>query len=284
MQSSNTTERLNGFRSRKVGLIGVGNLGQAIIKSLVTSGTVPPENFFATNRTPRKLQKAVEDFQIQALPNNEELIEKVDVVILGVKPQDLYEVLEPLSSSFSPHQTVVSLAAGVEISALKKVLPNVTQFVRWMPNSAVRLGKGVVGYCLADAAIPMEPYIQSLIEPLGFAVKVAEGDEFEALTVSSASGVGFVFELMVYWQEWLEEHGISPETARAITVKTFLGSALLAEENPQTEIGELQNKVTSKKGVTAAGLDSMRELEVERLLRYSFEKAALRDKELGEAF
>ena len=86
---------------------------------------------------------------------------------------------------------------------------------------------------------------------------------------------------MVYWQEWLEDLGIEPELARAMTESTFQGTADLAQQTPSLSLEELQSKVTSKKGITAAGLESMRELEVERLLRYSFEKAALRDRELS---
>jgi pyrroline-5-carboxylate reductase len=65
-------------------------------------------------------------------------------------------------------------------------------------------------------------------------------------------------------------------------VHTFLGASELALASEPQSIADLQAKVTSKKGITAAGLDSMRELEVERLLRYSFEKSALRDRELSQ--
>ena len=146
----------------------------------------------------------------------------------------------------------------------------------------MRLGKGVVGYCLPDGMDHLSTFMESLLCPLGYVVKVSEGEAFEALTVACSSGVGFVFELMVYWQEWLEEHGFEPEVARQLTVDTFNGAAALAKDKSSTEISELQRQVVSKKGVTAAGLESMRELEVERALRYSFEKAVLRDRDLGK--
>ena len=66
-----------------------------------------------------------------------------------------------------------------------------------------------------------------------------------------------------------------------MTIETFLGAALLAAQSEGIEIEELQARVTSKKGVTAAGLNSMRELEIERALRISFEKAAMRSKEIS---
>ena len=114
-------------------------------------------------------------------------------------------------------------------------------------------------------------------------MKVDEDESFEALTVASSSGIGFVFELMIYWSEWLEERGFSKEEARDITVQTFSGASVLAETSQNLDLTELQKKVVSKKGVTAAGLNSIRELDIERCLRISFEKAVLRDREIGKS-
>jgi pyrroline-5-carboxylate reductase len=124
--------------------------------------------------------------------------------------------------------------------------------------------------------------MERMFKPLGLTVRLDEGEAFEAFTVATSAGVGFVFELMIYLQEWLEERGIEPEMAQKMTVQTFLGASELALKSMPQSLDELQAKVTSKKGITAAGLDSLRELEVERLLRYSFEKSALRDRELSE--
>ena len=109
---------------------------------------------------------------------------------------------------------------------------------------------------------------------------VHDEDQFEALMVSCSSGTGFVFEMMMYWQDWIEEHGFSLEEARLMTIETFVGASLLAAQ-AREHVEDLQARVTSKKGVTAAGLQSMRELEIERALRISFEKAAMRNKEMA---
>ncbi len=87
---------------------------------------------------------------------------------------------------------------------------------------------------------------------------------------------------MLYWQEWIEGYGFDSELAKKMAVQTFLGAALQAEGSNGQSLETLQAKVVSKKGVTMAGLDSMRELDIERALRVSFEKAMLRDRELGK--
>jgi pyrroline-5-carboxylate reductase len=270
------------LKGRNIGFIGTGNMGQAIIRALVNTNKIPAERIFATNRTQGKLQKLVEQMGIRALVNNEELLEHCDVVIISVKPQDFISGIEPISSAFGLNHTVISLMAGVSLRTLKKAMPNVRNLIRAMPNTAALINKSVVGFCLAESAKGMEGVAEDLLSALGTVVQVEEGEEFEALTVSCSSGIGFVFELMIYWQEWLEEHGFEAEIARAMTVSTFLGASLLADQAPETALQELQNRVVSKKGVTAAGLDSMRELEIERALRYSFEKSVLRDREIGQ--
>jgi len=266
----------------KVGFLGVGNLAQAIIKGLVENKTLPPSHIFGANRSPGKLQKATEAYGIKALSTNEEVVNTCDVVILAMKPQDLAAAIDPISSAFSEGQIVISLAAGITLRTLEKKLPQ-CRIVRLMPNTPSIISRGVLGYVLSDdedTALPT--VVEDLFSPLGYVLGVEDEEQFDALMISCSSGTGFVFELMTYWQDWIEERGFEPAVARKMTIETFLGAAMLAAQSKDVPIEDLQNKVTSKKGVTAAGLQSMRELETERTLRVSFEKAALRNQELAK--
>lgn len=270
------------IKNKRIGFIGVGNMAQGIIRALIESGTVAGQDILATNRSPRKLQKMVEAHGITAKATNEELIEASDVIVIAIKPQDMVQSLESIGSAFHSGHVVMSLAAGLDLKSLKKLLPNVSRLVRVMPSIGVSVRQSVIGYAMVSPQVEVKALVENLFSPVGLVVPVEEGEAFEALTVACSSGIGFVFELMEYWQEWLEEYGFAPELSRQMTVRTFLGASLLASLNPDTTLQDLQHKVASKKGVTAAGLDSLRELEVERLLRYSFEKAVLRDRELGK--
>lgn len=269
------------LKTRKIGFIGAGNMGQAMMKALITSGVVAKENVFATNRSPGKLIKVQETLGVTPLQTNEELIDLCDIIVIGVKPQDLVGLLEPIASSFHDGQLVISIAAGFSLLSLKRLLPNVIGLARAMPNTPATIQKGVVGYCLADGAEAYEGSVEEFLTPLGLVVPAEEGEMFESLTVGCGSGPGFIFELMQYWQEWMEEHGFDSVSAREMVVQTFVGASELAAGSPDVSLQELQDRVVSKKGVTAAGLQSMRELELERGLRYSFEKAVIRDQEIS---
>jgi pyrroline-5-carboxylate reductase len=86
---------------RKIGFIGTGHMGQALIQALVEGGRVAPAKIFATNRSPGKLKKVQELFGVTPLATNEELIDKCEIVIIAVKPQDLTSVIEPIASTSS---------------------------------------------------------------------------------------------------------------------------------------------------------------------------------------
>lgn len=265
----------------KIGFLGVGNLAQAIIKGLIENKTVNPKQIFGSNRSPGKLQKVVDLFGIQGKSTNEEVIEAADIVVLAMKPQDLSSAIDPLSSLFKEGQIVISLAAGITLKTLQKKLRS-CRIIRLMPNTPSLISRGVLGYVTSSGDDILSTVVEDLFTPLGYVLGVEDETQFEALTVSCSSGTGFIFELMTYWQMWIEERGFEPEVARKMTVETFLGASMLASQSKDIPVEDLLAKVTSKKGITAAGLESMRELEIERALRYSFEKAALRNQELAK--
>lgn len=265
--------------SLKVGFLGCGNMSQAMISGMITSQTLKPHHVFASNRSEGKLHKVRDQFGVQICPNNEELVEGCDVVILGAKPQDLLQSIEPIASCFSQNQIVISLAAGLRLETLERYIPQV-RWVRAMPNTPSLISKGVIGYMMNEPEDNLATVIEDLMMPLGIVERVDDEDQFEALMIACSSGTGFIYELMMYWSDWLEERGFEPEVARRLTVETFLGTSELAHMHQQTPLQDLQSKVTSKKGITQAGLESMQELEVERMIRVSFEKAHIRNQEL----
>jgi len=268
------------LKRQKIGFLGAGNMAQAIMKGMLESGVATSDQILASNRTPGKLQKLTDQYKIQSIDTNESLVENSDIVILAVKPQDLLTAIEPIASSFNDDQIVISLAAGIKMETLEKYLPN-TRLVRMMPNTPSIIGRGVIGYLLNDIDEALEATMDDMCSPLGYTLKVEDEEQLEALMVSCSSGTGFVLEMMMYWQDWIIEHGFDEDTAKRMTLETFMGASMLAAQSKDIPFEELQARVTSKKGVTAAGLQSMRELEIERALRISFEKAAMRSKEIS---
>jgi pyrroline-5-carboxylate reductase len=265
----------------KIGFIGAGNMAQAMIKGMIQSGKVSPAKIFVSSRTSQKPQKLRELFNIQVCEQNEEVVENCDVVIFAMKPQDLRAAIEPMRSVFNDKQIIVSLAAGLRMETLEKVLPQ-CRIIRLMPNTPTLIQKGSIGCIVNDEKDEfLRDLMDDLFSCLGSVYHLETEEQFESFMIACSSGTGFIYEFMMYWQEWLEERGFDEAMSRRMTQEVFLGAALMAQKYTDQGLEELQDKVTSKKGVTAAGLESLRELEVERALRLSFEKADLRNRELS---
>ncbi len=265
----------------KVGFVGAGNMSQALIKGLMESKILKPDQIHVSNRTPGKLLKLKDLYNIETYSLNEPVVEECDVVILAMKPQDFSKAVEDVSQHFRKEQIIISLAAGISTDQLEKLIPE-GRIVRVMPNTPALIGRGVIGLYSQTTEESAVDIVQDLFSSLGYVLKVDSEDQFDALMISCSSGTGFVFELMMYWQDWIQERGFTTEEAKEMTIETFLGASMLAAQSVGIDIEKLQQRVTSRKGVTAAGLDSMRELEIERALRISFEKSSMRSKEISK--
>ena len=270
------------LQSKNIGFIGCGNLAQAIMSALIETKTVSAQKIFASNRSDGKLQKAASQFGIRPCRTNEEIVDQCDIIFLATKPQDLFQAIEPIAMSFDDRHMVISLATGIHLKKIESVLTTVKMLARVMMNTPARIRRAVIGYQVSKRALRTTQWIEDLVSPLGYMVEIKDDEQMSALAVATSAGTGFVFELMNYWVDWLEGYGFDPAVAEKMTIETFLGSALLADLQPNLTIEELQGQVTSKKGITAAGLESMREMDLERGMRLSFEKAQMRDKDLGE--
>lgn len=216
------------LKSQKIGFLGAGNMAQAMIKGLVEGG-FPAKNIYASNRSEGKLHKLAETYNITPVSNGE-LVDLCDIIILAVKPQDLLSALEPVTRGFDESKIVISVAAGIRMEKLERYIQG-ARLARVMPNTPSIIGRGVIGYLLNDDDDNgLESTVQDLFAPLGKVIHVGDEDQFEALMVSCSSGTGFVFEMMMYWQDWIEEHGFSTEEARVMTIETFVGASLLAAQ------------------------------------------------------
>jgi pyrroline-5-carboxylate reductase len=270
------------LKRKKIGFIGTGNLAQAIITALIEDGVMPAEQIYISNRSQGKPAKLKAKYpEINHETSNEALIEKADIIILGMKPQDLQSAVEPLAYAFDEEKVIVSLAAGVTLKNLKRLFSQNNNIIRVMANTPSRVRAAVFGYCSLNHESLIESMIVELFTPLGLVVSAEEGEEFDALTVACASGTGFVLEFLTYWETWLEDRGYENEVAKKMAIETFLGAAMLAKKMDHLSLTELRNQVTSKKGVTLAGLEKMRELEIEGSIAMAFEKAVQRNKQLS---
>ena len=112
------------------GFIGAGSICQALLQLFLHTAKISRKKIFLSSREPKLLKKIAEHFSVQAVSGNEELITKTKVIFLCIKPEDLVQVVEPLTRQFNKEHTLVSFLGGVCLDVMQKLLPNVKYVVR----------------------------------------------------------------------------------------------------------------------------------------------------------
>jgi pyrroline-5-carboxylate reductase len=258
----------------KYGFIGFGNLAQAIYQGL----KINPEIEFACFDPGTKAELSTG--QVKQIENIKDLVAFSDVVWLCIKPQNLGEVLEELKNLNLEGKTLVSPVAGQSIGSIEKILGKKVAIVRIMPNLAIAYGKSVTAYYTNDKNNQLAEKIKEDLSKLGKVVELPE-DKFDLFTAIFGSGPAFLLEVLKVFKEKIEELGIEKDKAKELLVELSLGTTAYLKEN-KNEIGELIEKITSKGGVTEAGLKTFKENNLTQLLKEVLISAEKKSQEMGK--
>ena len=263
-----------------VGFLGYGNMGSAILKGLLETGTVAPANAAVFDVDAAKCEQAKSlGAAVAASPSA--LAESSDVLVLAVKPQMMEEALGQAREGISPKTLVVSIAAGISIAYLQERLGTDCRVVRVMPNTPALVGAGAAGIALSPNCTPDDgEVVQTIFEAVGIAVMVPE-TALDTVTALSGSGPAYFFYVVECLVKAAVAQGLDEEQATRLAGQTLLGSGRLLAESGEPA-GVLRERVTSKGGTTEAALKRFREDGLERVLKAGVDDAAARSKELGK--
>lgn len=205
-----------------------------------------------------------------------QLAAEADYLFIAVKPQVVPEVLPALSAVSCP---VVSIAAGIPLSLLKKSLPN-APLVRVMPNTPCLVGE-MAAACAFDSGVS-EAQRQSVLALLSLAGTVISVDEeqMDAVTGLSGSGPAFVARFIEAFAQTGAELGLSYDDALALSLATFSGTAHLLQKK-QLSPEALVQMVSSPNGTTVAGRAFLESSDFAAVIHRTIEAAAQRSRELG---
>ena len=138
------------IKDKKVGFLGAGNMGEAIIKGLLQTGLVPASSLAATDVRADRLQQLADRYGIRAVASNRDLVAQSDVVILAVKPQIMGAVLREIAGAVDRGRLLISVAAGVPVAALREHLGKPARLIRVMPNTPALVLEGVTAIARAE--------------------------------------------------------------------------------------------------------------------------------------
>jgi pyrroline-5-carboxylate reductase len=270
------------MENRKIGLLGAGNMAGALIRGLIGSNTLRPEQIRASDLRADQLAQLETSYGIQTHSSNSELVAWANVVVLAVKPQVVGQVLERMASEIAPDTLIISIAAGVPLAAIEARLPAGTRVLRAMPNTAAIALAGATGVAPGTHASQEDiHFTRALFDAVGRSV-VLDESALDAVTGLSGSGPAYVMLIIDALADGGVKVGLNRETALMLAAQTVYGSAKLLLETGEHP-GRLKDMVTSPGGTTIAGLHALEAGGMRHTLMNAVEAATRRATELGQA-
>jgi len=267
---------LPGGGEHMIGFIGGGNMAEALIKGMTTSGM---KDIFVSE--PRKDRRAYleKTFGVKTTDSNNEVVSLSDIIILAVKPQVMAEVLAGISRAVTEDKTIVSIAAGISLSFMEERLKT-NKLIRIMPNTPALVLEGMsvmsMCECFSDRDISR---VREIFMSVGRVIVMPE-KYMNAVTALSGSGPGFI---ALYAEAMIEAGvglGLARDNAADLAVQTLLGTARLLDTGMAPD--KLREMVTSPGGTTAAGLKVFGDRGFVEIVAEAMSAAHKRAEELGK--
>jgi pyrroline-5-carboxylate reductase len=264
----------------KIAIIGCGNMGMAFARAFLKFNLVKKEDFLLVEKSPERME-SLQGFQPGVLTGLiGPQIANYDLVILSVKPQDYALVQGALSTVLKTGQVVLSIMAGITITAIQSGL-NHQAVVRAMPNTPAMLGMGITAYAASpEVERGQLRKIENLINATGRSVFLEDESQLDAVTALSGSGPAYFFYVVKAMIEAGKQMGFDESVASLLVKQTMLGSYHLIN-NADRSLDELIKAVASKGGTTEAALKRFEEGDMADSLMQGIHAAQKRATELS---
>lgn len=268
----------------KMGLIGCGNMGEAILNGIMRSGIVSAKDMMVYDIDIKKTSRISDKWKVGVSKSESELVKASGLVLLAVKPQDMSGLLNGLSSELNDsRKVIVTIAAGLKTALYRKTVRE-NPIARVMPNLPMLIGKGASGiYLDGNFTDEEKQLVLKLFQACGSAEIVKKEEWLDAVTGLSGSGPAYVFLFINSLAEGGVREGLPKDIALKLAVQTVIGSAGLLsnalDEGKHPE--KLKDEVTSPGGTTAAGIFALEKNKFRYSVMNAVKEAAKRSRELG---
>jgi pyrroline-5-carboxylate reductase len=265
-----------------LGLIGAGNMGEALLRGLIGTGAVPADRCLVTNRSnDARLARVADRWGVRTTRDKARMMAEGDVIVLAVKPADMADVLRDIAPHARSHHLVISVAAGIPLEMIERHAEGVPA-ARAMPNTSTAVGASATAICLGRWATEAHlATVRAIFEAVGSVVVVPE-PLFDAVTGLSGSGPAYVYLLAEALLEAGVRAGLSKDVALALVSQTVLGAGKMLTETGE-DPAALRDRVTSPGGTTMAGLQALEEGRFQAAVWEAVARAARRAGELRAA-
>ncbi|MDR3589367.1 MAG: pyrroline-5-carboxylate reductase [Negativicutes bacterium] len=268
------------LESKRIGFIGGGAMGEALIRGMLKAGMVTAAQITISDVVPERLDYLAGALGVATTLDSAEVAGNSDVLFLTVKPQTIDDVLDTIAPVVAKNTTVISIAAGITITTLQGKLPGVP-IVRVMPNTAVAVGAGMSAIALGRyASVKAGELASAVFASVGRVVTVNE-EAMDAVTGLSGSGPAFAYVLIDALADAGVRVGFSRSMATVLAAQTLFGAAKMVLETGEHP-AKLRDMVTSPGGTSIAGIHVMEQKGVRAALIDAVVAATNRSREMGQ--
>lgn len=241
----------------KIGFIGMGNMGYAILKGL--SKIYGKDEVIFTDVNKERMEQVTEETGAAHVDGNAECARQCEYLILAVKPQYYDPVLLSIANAVTGRHIIISIAPGITTAELKEKLGIDKRIVRAMPNTPALVGEAMTGVCYDPALFDEEELdtIAVLFSSFG-RMKVVEERLINAVVCASGSSPAYVYMFIEALADSAVRYGLSRGDAYEMAAQTVLGSAKMVLETGMHP-GMLKDHVCSPGGTTIAGVAALEE-------------------------
>jgi pyrroline-5-carboxylate reductase len=269
--------------TKSVVLAGCGNMGYAMLQGWLASGALAKRRVHVVEPADALRERAA-GLGVNAVAAADELPDALipALIILAVKPQVMDDVLPTYADMARLGSTIVSVAAGIRVARMEKILGNDAAIIRVMPNTPAAVGAGMmVLYANGHVSVETLDFAKTLMAASGAVAEIEDEELMDAVTAVSGSGPAYLFHMIEALTEAGKQAGLPADTAALLARQTIYGAAVYARKSG-TEPSTLREQVTSPNGTTAAALSVlMRDDKLTKLMTEAVEAARKRSVELG---
>ena len=255
----------------RLAVLGTGKLGGILLRAYLKQGLFAPKNVSATVKHGEKAAALAKELGVAVTTENRKAVQGADIVLLGVKPQVVGDVLKEIAPKLTAKTLVISVAASVPTGYIEQRLRGKVPVVRAMPNTPSTVGCGMTGICRgAHAGAEHLETARAMFDAVGRTVVVDEKN-MDAVTGLSASGPAFAYIILESLAEAGVKVGLPRDVATLLAAQTMKGAASVVLETGDHP-ALLKDAVTTPAGCT---IDGILELE-EGKLRVTLIKAVVK--------
>ena len=264
----------------KTGFIGVGNMGGAILQGYAASPQGAKDRIMIYDKNGELCEKRLKTISQGSMTDNPlDVVRASEVIVLGVKPQAMEELLQEISKSYQPDKLVISMAAGISIAFIQRFLGANAKIIRIMPNTPAMVGEGMIAMCPGEN-IPLSDLMKAdaILKSVGKVEEVPE-KMIDCVIGVSGSSPAYTFMYIEALTQGAVNNGMNPEQARTFAAQAVLGAAKLVMESPES-LAQLRTNVCSRGGTTIEAVKVLEKNGFMDDVKEAFQAAVDRSKEM----